>query len=120
MKFVSSTRPFLSAFLLFTGLLAGTVSCKKDKNDSPEPTPPPAVQKIKEFKDGEEFIRFDYTAAGDVNKVTINTELNTGGTEMIYTVQYNVNKKIAALESPGGLKIIPVYENNIMTRADML
>ncbi len=121
MKFVSSTRQILSAFLLFTGLLAGTVSCKKDKNDAPEPTPPPsAAQKIKEFKDGEEFIRFDYNAAGDVNKVTINTELNTGGTEMIYTVQYNANKKIAALESPDGLKIIPVYENNIMTRADML
>lgn len=120
MKFSSSTRQTLSVFLLFTGLLTSTVSCKKDKNDSPEPTPPPAAQKIKEFKDGEEFVRFEYNAAGDVNKVTINSELNTNGTEMVYTVEYNAAKKIAALESPDDMKIIPVYENNIMTRADML
>jgi len=121
MKLSSSTRQTLSAFLLFTGLLTSTASCKKDKNDFPEPTPPPpAAQKIKEFKDGEEFIRFDYNAAGDVTKVTINSDLNTGGTEMVYTVQYNAAKKIAALESPDGIKIVPVYENNIMTRADML
>ncbi len=107
----------VSGFLLFAGLLSGTVSCKKDKdNNSPEP--PPATQRIKEFKTGEEFIRFDYNAAGDVNKVTINSDVNTGGSVMLYTVNYDAGKKIASLDA-GAEKIIPVYENNLLKRADI-
>lgn len=107
----------VSGFLLFASLLSGTVSCKKDKdNNSPEP--PPAAQRIKEFKTGEEFIRFDYAAAGDVNKVTINSDVNTGGAVMTYTVNYDAGKKIASLDA-GAEKIIPVYENNLLKRADI-
>ena len=90
---------------------------KKTKTiNSPEP--PPAAQRIKEFKTGEEFIRFDYNAAGDVNKVTINSDINTGGIDMTYTVNYDAGKKITSLDA-GAEKIIPVYENNLLKRADI-
>jgi len=117
MQIITTIRKSVSGLLLFAGILSVAVSCKKDKdNDSPEP--PPVAQRIKEFKTGEEFIRFDYNAAGDVNKVTINSDVNTGGAVMTYTVNYDAGKKIASLDA-GVEKIIPVYENNILKRADI-
>ncbi len=99
-------------------LVSGTMSCKKDKDNSPQPPPDPipAAQKLKEFKTGDEFIRFEYNAAGNVSKVTINSDINTGGTDIIYTVTYD-GGKIAALTT-NGEKIVPVYENNQLKRAD--
>jgi len=117
MQIKSIFRQRAFSFLLFTGLLTGAVSCKKDKNENPTP-PPPATELIKEFKTGDEFIRFDYSAAGDVNKVTIKTDANTGGATLEYTVTYAAAKKIASLETPGE-KIVPVYENGLVTRADI-
>lgn len=116
MRTGTSIRKNVLNLFLFAGLLTGAVSCKKDKDNSPEP--PPAAERIKEFKTGEEFIRFDYNTAGDVNKVTINSDVNTGGAEMTYTVGYDAGKKIILLEA-GDEKIVPVYENNLMTRADI-
>jgi hypothetical protein len=105
------------SFLLFAGLLTGVISCKKDKNENS--TPAPAVtERIKEFKTGDEFIRFDYSTAGDVDKVIIKTDANTGGATLTYAVTYAAGKKIATLETPGE-KIVPVYENNLVTRADI-
>jgi hypothetical protein len=118
MRIKTSIRKTVSGFILFAGLLTGAVSCKKDKDNSPAPPPPPAAQKIKEFKTGEEFVRFDYNAAGDVSKVTINSDENTGGNTFTYTVNYNAAKKITSLETPGE-KIVPVYENNVLSRADI-
>jgi hypothetical protein len=116
MRTSTSIRKNVLNLFLFAGLLTGAVSCKKDKDNSPEP--PPTAERIKEFKTGDEFIRFDYNAAGDVNKVTINSDVNTGGAEMTYTVGYDAGKKIISLEAVGE-KIVPVYENNLMTRADI-
>lgn len=117
MRISTTIQKSVSGFLLFTGLVSGAISCKKDKdNNSPEP--PPAAQRIKEFKTGEEFVRFDYNAAGDVNKVTINSDVNTGGADMTYTVNYDAGKKIASLDA-GAEKIIPVYENDLLKRADI-
>lgn len=61
---ISTTiRKSVSGILLFAGLLSFAASCKKDKdNNSPEP--PTATQRIREFKTGDEFIRFDYNAPG--------------------------------------------------------
>lgn len=116
MRTSTTIRKSVSNLLLFAGLMTGAVSCKKDKDNSPEPAP--AAERIKEFKTGDEFIRFDYNTAGDVNKVVINSDVNTGGAVMTYTVNYDAGKKITSLEATGE-KIVPVYENNLMTRADI-
>ncbi|MGZ8551855.1 MAG: hypothetical protein ACXWV8_00535 [Chitinophagaceae bacterium] len=117
MRTTTTIRKSVCAFILFTGLLTGAVSCKKEKKNGPEPTP--AAERIKEFKTGDEFIRFDYKTDGAVNKVTINSDVNTGGTIMTYTVNYDAAKKITSLETAGE-KIVPVYENNLLARADIL
>ncbi|MFC0774805.1 hypothetical protein [Terrimonas alba] len=116
MQFSKATRQLFSNLFLFTALTTSVVSCKKEK-DNNDPTPPPASQRIKEFKNGEEFIRFDYNVNGDVNKVTLNSDITDGST-LTYTVNYNAAKKITSLETTDE-KITPVYENNILTRADI-
>jgi hypothetical protein len=108
----------ITQILLFTGLIIGLASCKKDKDDAPNN--PPITERIKEYKEGDEFIRFDYNVAGEVTKVTVNTDLNTGGTELAYTVTYNAAKKLAKLQAASGEQIIPIYENNKLTRADIM
>ncbi len=114
----TSIRKSFSALLLLAGLTTAAVSCKKDKNDDPGTQPPPAAEKLKEFKTGEEFIRFEYNAAGAVTKVTLKNDGTTGDATMIFNVTYSGNK-ITSLETTGQ-KIVPVYENNVITRADML
>lgn len=108
----------LSALLLMTALLAGFSSCKKDKDDVPGPNPP-AEQRIKQFTDGDEFVRFDYNAAGAVSTVTINSDVNTGGVPTAYAVSYAGNQ-ISSLQNAAGEKIIPIYEDGKLKRADML
>jgi hypothetical protein len=117
MKMNASIRKSAIGFLLLAGLVTGTVSCKKDKDENPAPPPPVATEKIKEFKTGEEFIKFEYANDGAVNKVIINSDVNTGGTSMTYNITYN-GTKIAGLETATE-KIVPVYDNNVMTRADI-
>lgn len=117
MNIKSTIKPRVFNFILLAGLLTGVVSCQKEKDESSIP-PPAGSERIHEFKAGDEFVRFDYSAAGDVNKVTIKNDDNTGGATLVYTVTYTAGKKIATLETPGE-KIVPVYENNIMTRADV-
>jgi hypothetical protein len=115
---MTTIRKTLSGFFVFTALLTGAVSCKKDKDNSPAPPPPAGTERIKEYKTGDEFVRFDYNAAGDVTKVTINDETSTDGNTVVYNVTYNAAKKISALEAAGE-RIVPVYENNVITRADI-
>jgi hypothetical protein len=118
MKIRSTIQQGTLSLLLFASLLVTAVSCKKDKDENS--TPPPVLnERIREFKTGDEFVRFDYSAAGDVDKVIIKTDASTGGATLTYAVTYGAGKKITSLETPGE-KIVPVYENNIMTRADIL
>jgi len=117
MNIKSTIKPRVFNFILLAGLLTGAVSCQKEKDENPMPAPA-ASERIHEFKSGDEFVRFDYSTAGDVNKVTIKTDANTGGATLSYTVTYTTGKKIASLETPGE-KIVPVYENNVITRADV-
>jgi hypothetical protein len=118
MQIKTSIRKSLSAFLLLAGLTAATVSCKKDKNDDGgTPPPPPAAAKLKEFKTGEEFIRFEYNASGSVTKVTMKNDVTTGDATEVFNVLYAGNK-ITSLES-NSQKFVPVYENNVITKADI-
>lgn len=111
----SSTSKVFLNLLLFAGLLSGMISCKKEMNNPVEP--PIVAQKLKEFKTGEEYIRFDYKTSGQVNKVTIKNDETTAGIEMTYLINYDLDK-IVSLES-GSEKIVPVYENNLLKRADI-
>ena len=117
MQLKSVLRKSVSLVLLSAGLLTGFSSCKKDKDGGSTPPPPVQSQVLKEFKTGDEFVRFDYNGAGDVNKVTIKSDVNTGGAETTYTITY-AGSKIAALETTDE-KIVPVYENNVISRADI-
>ncbi len=102
-------------FVLVSSLLIFMGSCKKDKKDAPAP---PVSAKIQEYRDGDEFIRFNYNADGTVNKATIKSELNTAGTIVDFNISYNGEKKISSISTSAGETIIPVYENNVLKRAD--
>lgn len=91
-------------------------SCKKDT--APVPGNPVAT-KLKEYKNGDEFIRFMYNADGSLQKATVKNELNTGNAVVDYSVSYNAQKKIAEITNTSGEKIVPVYNNNVLVRADL-
>lgn len=100
--------------------LSAFVACKKDKKDGPDtPPPPPASTKLKEFKNGDEFIRLTYNGDGSIQKVDLNSELTTDNVPITYTVVYNAAKKIESLETTIGHRVVAVYANGVMTRADM-
>src|SRR5215203_5370473 len=106
----------LLRLVLFSTVLLLVSSCKKD--DAPAPTPVPAA-KLAEYKDGDDFIRFQYNADGTVRKATVKNEINTSGEVVDFSISYNANKKITEVNSTSGEKIVPVYENNILVRADI-
>lgn len=119
---MSTLTTILSKFtrtFLFVGLISGFVACQKDPVPGPAPEPTPTA-KIKEFRNGDEFIRFTYNADGTVQKARVKSDLNTGGEELDYILTYTANKKIASLETNTGQKIVPVYDNNVLSRADLL
>ena len=93
-------------------------SCKKDDNPNPNPTPPPAP-KIQEFKDGDDFMKFEYNADGTLKKATVKNEINTSNEIVDFNVTYNANKVITEVNSTSGEKIVPVYENSKLVRADI-
>jgi hypothetical protein len=104
--------------ILFASIVLIAFSCKKD-NDQ-KPPPPPAASKLAEYKNGEEFIRFQYNADGTVHKATVKSDVTTGGEITDFTISYFDDKKIASMLSSKGEKIVPVYEDNKMIRADRL
>ncbi len=101
--------------LVFATMLAAFSSCNKDK-DNPGT---PAVLRIAEYKNGEDFARFFYNADGSVKKLTLKTDINTDGDAVDYTVSHTNDNKIASLTTAAGEKIEPVYENGVMKRADI-
>lgn len=116
------TRKFkqtLSALVVFTSLLAGISSCKKDKDNVSNPDPVTAAGKLQEYKNGEDFIRFEYNADGSVKKATLKSETNTNDEIIDYNITYSADKKIASLETSAGEKIVPVYANGVLSRADV-
>ena len=103
--------------MLFTVLLSGLSSCKKDK-DEPAPQQP-ASELLKQYKTGEEYIKFSYNTGGRVSFVDIRSDLNTGGEEVKYAVGYSETNAISSLEGDNGQLIVPVYENGQIIRADI-
>jgi hypothetical protein len=85
-------RQTLSLLIVSSSLLAGIVSCKKDK-DARQDTPAPAASRLSEYKNGDEFIRLTYNADGTVNKATLKSELNTTDNIVEYTISYSTTKK---------------------------
>ena len=65
------------------------------------------------------MIAFTYNPDGTVKKVTVKSEAITGDDLVDYSVTYNASKKIESLVSTTGDKIVPVYENEILKRADL-
>ena len=93
-------------------------SCKKDKHSDPAPVPPPPVNlALQEYKDGEDFMRFEYNTDGSLKKATVKNDINTSGDIVDFNIGYN-GGKISEVTSSSGEKIVPVYENNVLKRAD--
>lgn len=118
MRLKTTLNRVMPAIVLFGSLLAGLSSCKKDNNEN---TPPPVsvTTKIKEYKNGEDFIKFEYNGDGTIKTATVSNDVVTDGNTITYQVSYNAQKKITQLQSSAGEKIVPVYENGVMTRADI-
>jgi hypothetical protein len=108
----------LSFLILFSSLLTGIVSCKKEHNNGQD-TPAPAASIIQEYKNGDEFVRFEYNPDGSVKKATVSSELNTNGNIVDYNISYNAAKKISAIQTSAGEQIVPVYENGKLIRSDI-
>lgn len=105
--------------LLAVSLLLALSSCKKDKSGGDGPDNSGGANKLKEYKQGEEFVRFTYNTDGTVQKARVKTDINTGGEEVDYTFTYNGQKKIAEITTSRiGERIVPVYENGQMVRVD--
>jgi hypothetical protein len=117
MQTFTKTRKALSILVLSSSILF-LASCQKD-HDNNDHRPVPAITAISEFKNGDEFIRFEYNTDGTVKKATVSNALSTNGNIVDYNITYSEAKKIAAAETSAGERIVPVYESDMMTRADV-
>ncbi|MBL7741651.1 MAG: hypothetical protein JNK14_20700 [Chitinophagaceae bacterium] len=105
---------YLSVLFVSIIMLVFT-SCQKDSDiDNP---PPAGATKIKEYKNGDEYVRFTYNTDGTIKKATVKSELNTGGDVVDFNITYDAQKKITEVNTSLGEKIVPEYENGQMIRA---
>src|SRR5690349_24933310 len=92
----------LSALLVFTFLAGSIASCKKDKDDKPNPNPGPnpgpVTAVLQEYRNGDEFIKFEFNGDGTVKKATLKSDVNTNGNTIDYNITYNAQKKISELD----------------------
>ena len=106
----------LFSFLLLVSIVAVLSSCQKEpSSELPAPTAPHLV----EYIEGEDFIKFNKAADGSVNKLTVKTEIITGGTVTDYQVNYDANNKIASLTNDRNEKIEVHYMDGQISRADL-
>lgn len=115
---VNTLKRTFTRIFFFIGFAAFMVACKKDKDNSNGPDPSPNGAKLTEYVNGEDYLRLSYNTDGTVKKVILKSDANTDGDETEFSVTYNAQKKIAALESQWR-KIQPEYENNVLIRAKM-
>ena len=104
-----------AGLLAISGILF-FASCKKDHSD--QQAPAPETVKLREYTDGDDFIKFQYDAGGILKKATVKNEISTSGTIVDFDISYGSCNKISELNSSAGEKIVPVYENGILKRAD--
>lgn len=108
LKLIASAIMALSVFVLS--------SCKKQ--DDPTPPSSPVSQRIAEIQSGSDFMKFEYNADNTVKKVTAKLEMETSGETETYHVKYDGFKKITEVTYGTNQRIVPVYNNNIITRAN--
>jgi hypothetical protein len=106
----------VSRILLAVGLTASMVACKKDKNDNPGGPDNPGGTRIAMFSEGDEYMKFEYNTDGSVKKLFVKTDLNTGGEELDFTVKYDAQKRIIALENQWQQMEVE-YQNNVMSKS---
>lgn len=106
-----------NTFYLIAFIACMIASCKKETVSN---TPPAqAGVHLEKYINGDEFIEFFYNEDTEVNKVVLKNERSTAGDETSFTVAYNNDKTIKELVANNGQRIVPVYDNGILTRADI-
>ena len=112
--------------LVFASIVIAFSSCNKndDNNPLPNPTPTPIPQPVPvpptnlvEFKNGEEFIRFEYDVAGKIKKAIVSNKLISTGEPTIYEVIFHPDGNLAGLFANNGERIEPEYENDVLIRS---
>jgi len=102
---------------LFALAIISLASCKKDSDTPGSGEPQTPVTELVQYSNGDEFVKFTYSAGNSISNVIFKNELITDNEEKIYDVTYAENK-IASLTSDDH-RIVPVYENGLLKRADM-
>jgi len=109
-------KNILFAFCLISIPATTITSCNKDAIQRSAAT---RVANISKYNNGNEFIQFEYNTDASVKKVTVKSELSTAGDATDFLVSYNDDKNIKELTANDG-KIVPVYTNGLLTRADII
>ncbi|HET6994686.1 MAG TPA: hypothetical protein VFI06_06875 [Chitinophagaceae bacterium] len=118
MQRTMTNRPAFIALLLAGIVMMSFVSCKKDKSIN-NGNNPPAATKLKEYRNGDDLVQFTYNTDGTIKKALVKTELNTNGDAVDFNISYNAQKKISEVTTTSGEKIVPEYENGLLTRANI-
>ena len=90
-------------------------SCKEKETDDLIPS----NSKITEYKTGDDFMRFEYSADNKLKRLTANLETATNGETENYDLVYHTNGQIKEVNITGNRKMMPVYTNGLLTRADI-
>lgn len=114
MKKLAAIKPLFYSVCLILGFGIFGTSCKKDKTD---PVQTPTVR-VKEYKNGDEYMKFAYNPDGSIKSMMLKNELNTEGDEVVFNVVYKADKKIDYISSSAGEKVVATYQNNQIVKAD--
>jgi hypothetical protein len=112
--------------LVFASIVIAFSSCNKNDDNNPLPNPTPIPQPVPlppaknlvEFKNGEEFIRFEYDVAGKIKKAIVSNKLISTGQPTNYEVIFHQDGNLAGLFANNGERIEPVYEDDVLIRAN--
>lgn len=107
----------LKQIVLVTLIAATTFisSCKDKEADNIIPS----SSKITEYQAGEDFMRFEYGTDNKLKRLTANLETATNGETENYDLVYHTNGQIKEVNISGNRKMVPVYTNGQITRADI-